>query len=186
MEQLPLDPIDIALLLILLVGAWRGFVKGLVLSIASLVGLVGGIWAAQHVSHLTAAQLAPHVTWSEQTLGMASLALTFLGVVVAVHLLAKLLERLLDMVALGLANKLGGAAFGVAKMALICSFLLMFVNQLAGPTWMPGDPTSSVLLTPIESIAPAMTPSLTALGEAIGSDSLATPSLEAISAPLVP
>ena len=42
MEQLPLDPIDIALLLILLVGAWRGFVKGLVLSIASLVGLVGG------------------------------------------------------------------------------------------------------------------------------------------------
>ena len=96
MEQLPLDPIDIALLLILLVGAWRGFVKGLVLSIASLVGLVGGFWAAQHVSHLTAAQLAPHVTWSEQTLCMASLALTFLMVVVAVHLLAKLLERLLD------------------------------------------------------------------------------------------
>ena len=105
---------------------------------------------------------------------------------VAVHLLAKLLERLLDMVALGLANKLGGAAFGVVKMALICSFVLMFVNQLAGPTWMPGDPTSSVLLAPIESIAPAMTPSLTALGEAMGSDSLATPALEAISTPLVP
>ncbi len=185
MEQLPLDPVDITLLLILLVGAWRGFVKGLVLSIASLVGLAGGIWAAQHVSHLTAAQLVPHVTWSEQTLGMASLALTFLVVVVAVHLLAKLLERLLDMVALGLANKLGGAVFGVAKMTLICSFLLMFLNQL-GPTWIPGDPTSSVLLSPIESIAPAMTPSLTALGEAMGSDSLPTPSLEAISAPLVP
>ena len=173
MEQLPLDPLDIALLILLLIGAWRGFVKGLVLSVASLVGLVGGIWAAQHISHLTAAELAPHVTWNEQTIGMVSLGLTFLGVVVAVHLLAKLLEKFLDLVALGFANKLGGAAFGLAKMALILSFLVMFLNQLMGhQTWVPGDPSASVILHPIESIAPMMTPSLNAIGEALGTDSL--------------
>ena len=57
MENLPLALIDIVLLLVLLVGAWRGFTKGLVLSVASLVGLVGGIWAASHFSHMVAAQL---------------------------------------------------------------------------------------------------------------------------------
>ena len=93
MENLPLALIDIVLLLVLLVGAWRGFTKGLVLSVASLVGLVGGIWAASHFSHMVAKQLSPHVTWSVNTLHMASLALTFLLVVVAVHLLAKVLER---------------------------------------------------------------------------------------------
>ena len=73
-----LAPIDVVLLLVLLVGAWRGFTKGLVLSVASLVGLVGGIWAASHFSHTVAEQLSPHVIPSVNTLHMASLALTFL------------------------------------------------------------------------------------------------------------
>ena len=53
---------------------------------------------------------------------MASLALTFLLVVVTVHLLAKLLEKMLDLVALGLVNKLAGALFGLLKFALVLSF----------------------------------------------------------------
>ena len=58
MENLPLAPIDIVLLLLLLIGAWRGFTKGLILSIASLVGLVGGIWAVGHFSSLVAQVLS--------------------------------------------------------------------------------------------------------------------------------
>ena len=122
----------------LLVGAWRGFTKGLILSVASMVGLVGGIWAASHFSHMVAAQLAPRVTWSVNSLHMASLALTFLLVVVTVHLLAKLLEKMLDLVALGLVNKLAGALFGLLKFALVLSFGVMLLNQWMGPrAWVP-------------------------------------------------
>ena len=46
---------------------------------------------------MVAEQLAPHVTWSVNSLHMASLALTFLLVVVTVHLLAKLLEKMLTL-----------------------------------------------------------------------------------------
>jgi len=161
MENLPLTLPDIALALLLLVGAWRGFVKGLVLSIASLVGLIGGIWAAARGSHIAADSLAPHVNWSVNTLSMASLAITFLAVVVAVHLLAKLLEKVLDLVALGLANKLAGALFGLAKMALIASFVMYFLNNLVGHrSWMPGHGEGSVLMAPIEGIAPLIAPKI--------------------------
>jgi len=161
MENLPLAPLDVVLLLLLLVGAWRGFTKGLLLSVASLVGLVGGIWAASHFAHLVAEGLSPHVSWSVNSVHMASLALTFLLVVVAVHLLAKLLEKVLDLVALGFANKLAGGVFGALKVALVLSFVMLLLNQVVGPrAWMPESEPSSVLVGPVEAIAPAITPAL--------------------------
>ena len=85
---------------------------------------------------------------------MASLALTFLLVVVAVHLLAKVLEKVLDLVALGLLNKLAGAVFGLLKVGLILSFLMMMLNQTLGHrAWLPNSETPSVLLGPLEGLA---------------------------------
>lgn len=159
MESLPLATADIVILLLMLVGAWRGFTKGLVLSVASLVGLVGGVWAAAHFSHLAADALSKHVDWSVNSMSMAALALTFLAVVVAVHLLAKLLEKLLDLVALGVANKLAGAVFGMAKTALIASFAMYFLNHVLGPReWLPGKGDGTVLVGPLESVAPLVAP----------------------------
>jgi len=164
LENLPLAPIDIVLLLVLLVGAWRGFTKGLILSVASLVGLVGGIWAASHFSSLVADALSTQISWSENTIHMTALALTFLIVVVAVHLLAKLLEKTLELVALGLVNKLAGAAFGLLKVGLVLSFLIAMLNQWAGPrTWLPESEVPSMLLGPVEAIAPALTPAFSDL-----------------------
>lgn len=164
MENLPLAPIDMVLLLALLVGAWRGFTKGLILSVASLVGLVGGIWAASHFSSLVADALAAQISWSENTIHMAALAITFLMVVVGVHLLAKLLEKTLELVALGLVNKLAGAAFGFFKVGLVMSFLIAMLNQWTGPrTWLPASEVPSVLLGPVEAIAPALTPAFSDL-----------------------
>lgn len=166
MESLPLAPADVVLLLVLLIGAWRGFAKGLLLSVASLVGLVGGIWAASHFSHLVAEHLSKHVSWSVNTLHMASLALTFLLVVVGVHLLAKLLEKVLDLVALGFVNKLAGAVFGLLKVALILSFVMLLLNQTVGPrAWLPESEPASVLIGPVEALAPAITPALNRLEE---------------------
>ena len=173
MENLPLAPIDVVLLLVLLVGAWRGFTKGLVLSVASLVGLVGGIWAASHFSHMVAEQLSPHVTWSVNTLHMASLALTFLLVVVAVHLLAKVLEKVLDLVALGLINKLAGALFGLLKVGLVLSFGDVAQQTLGHRTWLPSSETPSVLLGPMEGLAPALAPSISDLGRQARENALA-------------
>ena len=164
MENLPLAPVDLVLLLLLLLGAWRGFTKGLILSVASLVGLVGGIWAASHCSSLVADSLAAQISWSDNTIHMAALAITFLLVVAGVHLLAKLLEKTLELVALGLVNKLAGAAFGLLKVGLVLSFLIALLNQWTGPRmWLPESEVPSVLLGPVEAIAPTLTPAFSDL-----------------------
>ena len=62
---------------------------------------------------------------------MASLAIT-LAVVVVVQLVAKLIEKALDLVAMGFVNKLAGAVFGLAKMWLILSFVILLVTSVTG------------------------------------------------------
>ena len=98
---------------------------------ASLVGLAGGIAAAAHGSHLAAEQLAPRVVVG-QFHPHGVLAITFLAVVVVVQLVAKLIEKALDLVAMGFVNKLAGAVFGLAKMWLILSFVILLVTSVTG------------------------------------------------------
>ena len=90
---------------------------------------------------------------------MASLAITFLAVVVVVQLVAKLIEKALDLVAMGFVNKLAGAVFGLAKMWLILSFVILLVNSMTGSrSWIPNRSGESVLLGPVEAVAPMLAP----------------------------
>ena len=76
----------------------------------------------------------------------------------------KLLEKMLDLVALGLVNKLAGAVFGMLKFALVLSFAVMLLNQWFGAqAWVPKSEHPSVLLGPVEAVAPALMPAFSDL-----------------------
>jgi membrane protein required for colicin V production len=88
-------------------------------------------------------------------------ALTFAGIVIAIHLLAKILEKVVSLAALGIANKLLGLVFGVLKIALIMSFVLVIVNSLNekwkfldGTTWRK----ESKLYEPVSNLGPMILP----------------------------
>ena len=90
---------------------------------------------------------------------MVSLALTFLIVVIGVRLLAKILEKMLDLVALGFVNKSAGALFGLLKYALVLSFVMMLLNRWDGSrSWLPASNQPTLLLDHIEALAPALIP----------------------------
>lgn len=59
-----------------------------------------------------------------------SFAVTFLGIVVAVYFIGKAVERVVNMVAMKLINKLLGLAFGICKVGLILSVILVFVDSV--------------------------------------------------------
>ena len=161
LDSMAVAPLDIALILGLFWGVWRGYVRGLALSLASLAGLVGGIWAAAHCSNLVAESLAPHVSWPKNTLHTASLAITFLAVMIGMYFLGKFLEKILNIVALGLLNKVAGAAFGGAKLAFIMSACVVFLNHAFGHReWVPEGHSHGMLIGPLESLAPSIAPSL--------------------------
>ena len=107
--------IDIVILLFLLYGAFRGFSKGLIIEVATLAGLILGVFIAIRYSPFTEGILKDFLNITSRYLSYIALAVTFLLVVIVVYLLGKMLTRLVDIISLGLVNKLLGTLLGIAK-----------------------------------------------------------------------
>jgi membrane protein required for colicin V production len=119
--------LDIVILCILGWLVFNGIRKGFILSLASLIALVLGIWVAIQFSYLMSDFLTktfhPSVTW----LSILSYSLTFLIVVILVIIVARLLEKVVKTIGLGIPNRIIGAIFGLLKGILGISFLLFIL-----------------------------------------------------------
>ena len=116
-----LDIIILCILGILIIhGIWKGFI----LSLATLVALVLGIWAAIHFSGYISTFLVKIFHPSGAWLTIFSYILTFLLVVLVIILIARLLEKVVKTVGLGIPNRIIGGLFGLLKGILVVSFLL--------------------------------------------------------------
>ena len=152
--------IDIVLGALLLFGLIRGAMKGLFVEVASLVALVLGVYGAIHFSGFAAELLESKVDWSEKTINIVAFAITFVIIVLAISLAGKALTKLADFAALGILNKLLGGVFGVLKIGLILSVLLIVFNKLNKtlPFMEEEDLEESVLYEPVKSLAPMIFP----------------------------
>ena len=119
--------IDIVILLFLLYGAFRGFSKGLIIEVATLAGLILGVFIA---IRFTEGILKDFLNITSRYLSYIALAVTFLLVVIVVYLLGKMLTRLVNIISLGLVNKLLGTLLGIAKYFIMVCVLLMIVDAL--------------------------------------------------------
>ena len=121
--------IDLIILIPVLFGLYKGFTKGFILSLATLLGLLLGVYGGVKFSYITSRFLFEKF---EIEIPLLAFSITFLILVVGVYLLGKLLSKFVDVLALGIVNKLAGAVFGVGKILLILSVLLLLfenVNQ---------------------------------------------------------
>lgn len=122
--------IDIIIVLFLLYGAVRGYFKGLVIEVATLLGLVLGVYLAMKYSVYIENILRDFLNLSEGYLHPVGWGVTFVLVAIAIYLLGKMLTNLVAAVSLGLVNKLAGMVLGVMKYFVILCILLMIVNAL--------------------------------------------------------
>lgn len=122
--------IDIVILLFLLYGAFRGFSKGLIIEVATLAGLVLGVFISVRYSVYTEGILRDFLNISSRYLSYIALGITFLLVMIAVYLLGKLLTGLINVISLGLVNKLLGTIMGMAKYFIVVCVILMIADAL--------------------------------------------------------
>jgi len=119
--------LDIIILCILGLLIINGIRKGFILSFATLIALILGIWAAIHFSgfmnNFLYKTFHPSGTW----LTILSYVTTFLLVVIIVTIIARLLEKIVKTVGLGIINRLIGGLFGFVKGFLAISFLLFIL-----------------------------------------------------------
>jgi len=157
-----MNTVDIVLGIFLLYGLVRGFFRGFLTELASLVGLVAGIYGAIHFSYYAGEFLSQHVDWDIDIINLASLAITFLIIIFVVSLVGKMLTKVADFAALGIVNKLLGAIFGLLKSAFVASVIIMFLMTSNKTLEFVETETleESVLYEPVAVIAPIILPSI--------------------------
>lgn len=124
-----MNAIDIVIIIPILWGAYKGFTKGLIVEVAQIAALLLGIYGALQLSGSTEKLLTDKFGMTSQYTPVISFGIIFLLIVIAVFLIARLLGKLTEKVALGVVNKILGAVFGIAKFTLILSVVFILFNK---------------------------------------------------------
>src|SRR5574343_324620 len=111
--------IDIAYLVVLLIALVKGWQKGLIVAVFSLVAWIIGIAAALKFSTVAAKYLEESGHVSAKWIPFLSFIIVFLGVVLIIRMLAKLIEASVELVWMGWMNNAAGAFLFLIQMKLI-------------------------------------------------------------------
>ncbi len=126
--------LDIIIAIILLLFGVKGFRKGLIIEVVTLLAFAVGVYGAMHFSDFTAEHLKEFMEINPKYLNTTAFVLTFILLVILVNIIGRMVTKLIQAMNLGFFNKLGGAVFGMAKGVLLCSIMVMVLNnfQLIG------------------------------------------------------
>ncbi len=128
-----MNPFDILIIIILSFCLIRGLFRGLVKELSSIIGVIGGFYAAQ----IYFRNLIPFLTkWISNSayLNIISFLLIFCGVFILIGLLGTAIRFLMKINFLTWFDRLCGASFGTLKGILIAAVLLTIFT-----TFLPKD-----------------------------------------------
>ncbi len=118
-----MNPFDILIIVILAFCLIRGMFRGLVKEISSIIGVIGGFYAAYTYYRLPAPYLTQWIA-NPAYRNIVSFLLLFCVTVIVISLLGALIRFLLKITFLTWFDRLCGASFGALKGLLIVSVLL--------------------------------------------------------------
>lgn len=122
--------IDIICIVVVIAGIFRGYQRGLIIGVFSLLSVVIGLAAALKLSTVVAGYIGKAVKVSEEWLPLISFALVFFVVVLLIRLGARAIEKTIEIAMLGWVNRLGGIIFFVAVYLLVLGVLFFYGEQM--------------------------------------------------------
>jgi len=148
-----LNVADIFWGIILFIGAFQGFRKGLIIEVinifAFMLAILGGIKLMDAGIRL----LEPHLSGIGKLLPLLSFILIFVIIVLVVSAIGFLLKKFIHLTPLGIFDHLAGAIVGILKWGLTLSIILWFLSFI--DIQLPGIITNNSLLLPyISAVAP--------------------------------
>ena len=125
--------LDIIIGGLLAVGFVLGWKNGFFVEITSVIAVIVALYGTIHFSYLLGDYLGEKLQWDASYIKITAFILTFIAILVGVHLLAKVLTRVAKFTMLGLLNRLAGGVFGLVKVAVILGALLAFLERANQP-----------------------------------------------------
>lgn len=156
-----MEIIDIIIVVVALLGAAMGLMKGFIRQLASIMGLVVGLLAAKALYASLATKLCPLLTDSMDFARILAFVLIWLVVPLGFMVLAWLLTKAIEAVSLGWLNRWLGCGLGMMKALLLASLVISVIefidsdNKLICST----KKEVSVLYYPMQSFAGIFVPS---------------------------
>lgn len=122
--------IDIIFIVLLVIAIFKGYTKGFIIAVFSVLAIIIGLAAAMKLSVVTASWLKDAVHIAAKWLPVLAFAIVFLVVVLLVRLGANALQKATELVLLGWVNKLAGILLYVALYIVILSVLLFYAEKV--------------------------------------------------------
>lgn len=111
-------------------GLIRGLVKGFIIEISGVLALVLGVFGALQFASGVTYLIKDWIALDSRLIQGISFLLLFIAITYGISLLAKMLTKTLQIVALGLFNRLAGGLFGLIKWTLILTAIVLLFNQV--------------------------------------------------------
>jgi len=152
--------LDVILLLCLGWGAYKGFRKGFIIQSFVILALALAIWGGFAFAGMLEPLMEKYLQMNELACSVVSFIVIFVLVMILVYASGYLVTKVTDAVALGMINRLAGAAFGVLVNALVLSVLILLFNRVNDKKQFIGPETlgKTYLYKPIGKVAPAIFP----------------------------
>jgi membrane protein required for colicin V production len=122
--------IDLFFLIVLLLAIVRGWRKGFVLALFSVLCCVLGLAAAVKLSAVVAGWLGPGLSISSRWLPAIAFILVFVAAAILVRWIARLIEAGLNMLLLGWLNRLAGILLFILLYMAVYSVILFYGTHM--------------------------------------------------------
>ncbi len=154
--------IDIVFVILLGYSIYNGLKNGLFVEIASFSSLIVGIFVAIKFSHIVRLALEEKIKTNPKYIEIIAFAITFILVLIGIHLLAKFFTSIASFAYLGWLNKLGGAVFSMLKTILMLGVLISFLQKINSNSMLVKEETlnKSFFYQPVQEVSKFLYPSL--------------------------
>jgi len=122
-----MNPFDILVIIIVCYSIIRGLFRGLVKEVSSIIGVLGGFYAAYSYYPMLAKLLSGLIS-NVSYLNILSFLIIFCSILIIVSILGVLIKYLLNVAFLGWIDRICGVGFGFIKGVLIVTVLFIILT----------------------------------------------------------
>ena len=122
-----MNPFDIFIIIVLSYSIIRGLFRGLVKEVSSVIGVLGGFYAA-YSYYPVAAKLLSGIVKDQSYLNILSFLIIFCGILIVISILGVVIKYLLNVAFLGWIDRICGVGFGLIKGVLIVTVIFIILT----------------------------------------------------------
>lgn len=122
--------IDFAFTIAMILAIFKGYQKGFIIAVFSIVAFALGLTAALKLSAVVASHLKGSINISDKWLPFIAFALVFFAVVLLVKFCARLVEGVVEAMLMGWVNRVAGMFIYAILYIVILSIFIFFTEKM--------------------------------------------------------